>query len=198
MLEDHGADVAASPTPIRSDHAACAGIFDAILERQRREAAEHHRVDRADACAGLHRDHRFGHQRQIDHHAVTATDAARLERVGEAADFGMQLAVAQATSVARLALEHDRGAMTVFCEVHIEAVVRDVQRAIGEPAVIRRCRLIERLREELPPGDLRTREIGPVTHRVGIGSALQSGEISRLDTGRLGELPRWRKQSLLV
>ena len=88
--------------------------------------------------------------------------------------------------------------MAMLGQMHVETVPRHVQLAIGEPAVIRRCRLIERLREELPPGDLRTREIGPVTHRVGIRSALQSGEISRLDTGGLSELPRRRKQSLLV
>ena len=191
-------DVAASPTPVRSDHAASARVLDAILERKRRESAEHHRMNGTDARAGLHRYDRLRHERHVDHHAIAPTDAARLKGVGKAADLGVQLPIAQLAHVAGLAFENDGGAMAMLGQMHVETVPRYVQLAISKPAVIRRCRIIERLGEELPPGDLRTREIGPVTHRVSIGSALQSGEISRLDTGRLGELPRRRKQSLLV
>ena len=187
----------ATPATVGGDHAARAGVLDPVFQRDRRETAEHHRVDRADARAGLHRDHRFGHQRQIDHHTVTATDAPRLERVGEAADLGMQLAVAQATGVARLALEHDRSAMPVFREVHIEAVVRDVQRAIGEPAVIGRRRLIDRLGERALPGDLRARELRPESERIGCGTPVQLGEIfGRQGRGR-GERGGRRKTALL-
>ena len=185
------------PATVSGDHAARAGVLDPVFQRDRGETAEHHRVDRADACAGLHRDHRFGHQRQIDHHAVTAADAARLERVGEAADFGMQLAVAQATRVARLALEHDRGAMTVFREVHIEAVIRDVQRAIGEPAVIGCRRLIDRLGERALPGDLRVRELRPESERIGCGTPVQLAEFFSLQGSGGGERGGRREAALL-
>ena len=47
-----------------------AGVLDAVLERRRREAAEHHRVDGADAGAGVHRDQHLRHHRHVDDDAV--------------------------------------------------------------------------------------------------------------------------------
>ena len=187
----------ATPAAVGGDHAARAGVLDPVFQRDRGETAEHHRVDRADARTGLHRDHRFGHQRQIDHHTVTAADAARLERIGEAADLGMKFAVAQATDVARLALEEDRSAMPMFREVHIEAVVRDVQRTIGEPAVIGRRRLIDRLGEQALPGDLRARELRPEPERIGCGAPVQLGEIFSLQGCGRGERGGRREEALL-
>ena len=40
-----------------------------------REAAEHDRMDRADAGAGLHRNHGLRDQRHVDHDAIAALDA---------------------------------------------------------------------------------------------------------------------------
>ena len=93
-----------------------AGVLDAILEREGREAAEHHRMHGADARAGMHRDHDLGHQRHVDHDAVALVDAERAQRIGEAADFRVQLAIAQAPRVARLALEDDRGLVAALLE----------------------------------------------------------------------------------
>jgi hypothetical protein len=52
-----------------------------------REAAEHDRMDRADARAGEHRVRRFRDHRHVDGDAIALFDAARLQDVGEAADF---------------------------------------------------------------------------------------------------------------
>lgn len=60
-----------------------------VMQRLRREAAEHDRMQRADARAGLHRDDAFDRHRQIDHHAVPTRDAARAQRVREAAHARM-------------------------------------------------------------------------------------------------------------
>ena len=68
-------------------------VVDARGEARRGEAAEHHRVDRADARAGEHREHRLGDHRHVDQHAVALAHALRLEHRGEAVHLGVQLAV---------------------------------------------------------------------------------------------------------
>ena len=55
------------------------------------EAAEDDRVRGADARAGEHRDGQLGDHRHVDGDAVAGLDAERLERVGEAADLGVEL-----------------------------------------------------------------------------------------------------------
>ena len=53
------------------------GILDAVLERHRRETAEHHRVDGADARAGVHRDDGLDGQRHVDDDAIALLHALR-------------------------------------------------------------------------------------------------------------------------
>jgi hypothetical protein len=62
-----------------------AAVVDAIGDRVRREAAEHHRMHRADARAGEHRHRGFGNHRQVDGDDVALGHAERAQRVGEAA-----------------------------------------------------------------------------------------------------------------
>jgi len=50
----------------------------------------------------------------------------------------MQLAVAQLADRAAFGLEDERGVMAALFEVDVEAVRRDVQLAVAEPAEIRR------------------------------------------------------------
>src|SRR5580692_11225877 len=99
--------LAAAPAAVGGDDEPRLGVLDAILQRHRGEAAEHHRVDRTDAVAGVHGDERLGHERQVDDDAVAAPDALGLERIGEATHLGVQLPVAQAPHIPRLALEND-------------------------------------------------------------------------------------------
>ncbi len=188
--------VPAAPAGVGGDQAARAGVLDAVLQRQRREATEHHRVDRADARAGLHRDHGLRHHRHVDDHAVAPAHALRLERVGEATDVGMQFAVADLARVARLALEQDRGAVAVLGEVHVEAVERDVQPAVGEPAVVRRLRVVEPHGEHLLPVDLGTRQLAPIADRVGRGTTVQCLEILGLQPRARGERLARRERAL--
>ena len=51
------------------------GVVDAHGELVRREAAEHDRVDRAEARAGQHGHERLGHHRQVEDDAIAALDA---------------------------------------------------------------------------------------------------------------------------
>jgi hypothetical protein len=191
-------DVATASTAIGRDHATRTGILDAILERERGEPAEHHRMNSTDSGTGLHRHHRLGHERHVDNHSIAAMDATCLKCVGKATHLGMQLPITELTHITGLAFENDGGAMSVLGQMYVETVPRYVEFAIGKPAIIRRRRFIQRLREEFSPGDLGTREVRPVADRIGIGTTLQGGEIGRLDAGRFGELSRRGEQSLLV
>ena len=52
-------------------------VLDAVGQAVRREPAEHHGMDRADAGAGQHRHRGLGHHRQVDRHPVALLDAER-------------------------------------------------------------------------------------------------------------------------
>ena len=120
--------------PLRDDDLRPA-ILDPPRQAVGREAAEHHRMDRADARAGQHRVRRLGNHRQVDRDAIAFLDAELLQRVGHAADFGMQLAIGDLLALGRVvALPDDRGLVATLGEVAIDAVGRDVQHAVMEPA----------------------------------------------------------------
>ena len=68
-------------------------IVDAAGEAVGREAAEDDRMNRADARAGEHRVGGLRDHRHVDGDAVALLDAVRLQHVGEAADFVVQLAI---------------------------------------------------------------------------------------------------------
>ncbi len=54
------------------------GVVDALGDLAGGKAAEHHGVDRAEARAGQHGDHRLGHRRHVDQHPVALGDAVGL------------------------------------------------------------------------------------------------------------------------
>ena len=127
--------LAATAALVGGDDRDRAAILDPVGEAFGAEAAEHDRVDRADPRAGEHRRRRFGDHRQVDHHAVAALDAARLERVGEAARLFVELAVGQRAALAGLvSLEDQRGAVAALGKVPVEAVDREIELAVLIPA----------------------------------------------------------------
>ena len=60
-----------SELAIGGDDRPGASVNDALIQAFCRKAAEHHRVNQADARAGLHCDYSFNAHRQVDHYAVT-------------------------------------------------------------------------------------------------------------------------------
>ena len=100
--------VAAAPAAIGGDHQLGACVFDAVLDGVRGKAAENHRVHGADAGARVHGDHRLGNQRHVNDDAVAASDAERLERIGEPAHLAVQLGVGEFAHIPRLTFENDR------------------------------------------------------------------------------------------
>ncbi len=98
------------------------------------EAAEDHRVDRADAGAGEHGDHGLGDHRHVDGHYVAAVHVLPAQGVGELADLLVELAVGDFLVVGGIvAFPDDRHLVAAFGEVTVEAVVRHVEGAVGEP-----------------------------------------------------------------
>ena len=95
---------AAAEAAVGGDDHLALGVVDAVDERVGAEAAEHHRVRRADAGAGQHRDRQLGDHRHVDADAVALGDAEALEDVGEALHLGVQVGVGDGAGVARLAL----------------------------------------------------------------------------------------------
>jgi hypothetical protein len=67
--------LAAAHLAVGGDQRHRAGVDDALLHALRGEAAEHHRVRRADARARLHRDHRLDRHRHVDEDALALLDA---------------------------------------------------------------------------------------------------------------------------
>ena len=70
-------------------------IVDAGGELFRRKAAEHHRMDGADARAGQHADHRFRHHRHIEDDAVALADAEVAQHGAEQLHLREQAAVGE-------------------------------------------------------------------------------------------------------
>ncbi len=136
-------------------------VLDAVLHGVGGESAEYHRMDGPDAGAGLHGDHGLGYERQVDDDPVAAANAQRLQRVREAAHLAVQFGVGEPADIARLALENNRSLAAVSGEMHIEAIVRNVQFAVGEPAVIRCVGVIQGHRERPMPVDFGHGQIRP-------------------------------------
>ena len=88
-----GTVLAAAQALVGGDDDVALAVLDAVGQAVGREAAEHHRMDRADARAGQHGVGRLGDHRQVDRDAIALLGAQLLQRVGHAADFGVQLAI---------------------------------------------------------------------------------------------------------
>ena len=131
-------------------------------------------MDGADTGAGLHRDDAFDAHRQVDDDAIALLDATRLERIGELADLGQQLLIGDLGDGTVVRFEDDGNLVAeAGFDVAVEAVVRDVQLAIGKPLEERRVRLVEHLGERLLPADMLTGQAGPVTGVVFFGLIAQ-------------------------
>ena len=136
-------------------------VVDAVADGFGREAAEHHRVDDAEAGAGEDRHRELGHHRHVDRDGVAAPEAHALEHVGEAADFGEQLAVGDAADLdglavgGGLAFVDDRDLVAeALGDLRVEAVVGDVGLAVHEPAEERLLGFVDHLGPRLEPGQL--------------------------------------------
>ncbi len=131
-LERH--QLAAAHAAVGGDHQPAVAVLDAPRQRLGREAAEHHRMDRADPRAGEHGDRCLRDHRHVDGDPLAAGATQRLQRIGHAADFLMQLAVGELALLLRIvAFPDDRDHIAVLVEMPVEAVGRYVERTVGKP-----------------------------------------------------------------
>ena len=116
-----------------------------------------------------------------------ASTPLRLQRIREPAHLRVQLAIAQPAHVARLAFENDRGLVAALGEMHVQAVVGDVQPAVGEPAVVRRAGVIERHRERRLPVQLLARQVRPESDVIFRRLLSKLLHVGWLEPGMLGK-----------
>ncbi len=190
--------MAAAPAAVGGDHELGARILDAVLDGVGGKAAENHRMHGADAGTGLHGDHRLRNQRHVNDDAVAAADAGGLERVGETAHLAVQLGIGQLAHIAGLALEHDGDLPAPLAQIHIQAIVRDIQPPVGEPAVVGRVVRVQSHGKRLLPIDFGARQIGPETDIVALGLGVHRLQFARLERGILAKLRRRRKYTVFL
>jgi hypothetical protein len=124
---------------------------------------------------GEHGDGRFRDDRQVDRDAVALANAEGGDRVGGALHLCGELGVGDAAAVAGLTLPVDGDPIAVAgLDVPVEAVVRDVDPAVGEPLRERRVRPVERLGERRVPMEL-ARLVCPESQAVGLGRGVEVG-----------------------
>ncbi len=151
-----GNRLAAAHSGIRGDHHLRRRVVDPRGEARRGEAAEDHRVDRADARAGEHGERRLGDHRHVDQHAIAAPHVLRLEDGREPVHLGGKLAVGVAPVLAGLGRDIDqRRLVAARGEMSIDRVVAEIDPPADEPLRERRSRVIEHRAERRLPVDER-------------------------------------------
>ncbi len=136
--------LASARTGVGADDDARRRIVDAGGEAVGSKAAEHHRVDRADARARQHGEGRFGNHRQVDQHAIAAPDTQRLQARRHAVDLPMQGPVGVGRLDAGLGGDiHQRRLLAPRGEVAIDGVMAQAGAPADEPARERQARIVE-------------------------------------------------------
>ena len=120
-------------------------VVDARGEAGGGEAAEHHRVDRADARAGEDREAGLGDHRHVDDHPVAALDAQRLHHRRRRGSPRHASSPVGKASVLSTSVEIQTSAFCSprACEVPVDRVVAEVGLAADEPLRERRPRVVE-------------------------------------------------------
>ena len=125
---------------VGGDDEAALRVFDAAGEAFGREAAEHHRVNGADARTGQHGHRGFRDHRHVDGDAVALVDTQRHQCIGHARHLFAQLAIADAAafSLGIVGFPDDGGALGVGVGPAVEAVPAGVDHTIFEPLDLHR------------------------------------------------------------
>ena len=182
-------------------------VLDARGELGRGEAAEDDRVDRADPRAREHRDERLGDHRHVDDDAIALVDPERPQHPGELRDLLQELGVGQRAGGAGDGALVDEGGLVGAAgdDVPVERVVARVHRAVGEPAVERHARFVERRARPLDPRHA-VGHLPPVALRVGraavvdfaIGAGAHWPILSRRPPSATGTEGTWARKRAYV
>ena len=145
------------------------GVVDAGRELVRGEAAEHHRVHRADARASEHGDHRFRHHGHIEDDAIALRDAEIAQDRGEHLRLHLQAVIADGALLTRKrGIVDDRRLLAAPAQdVAVDRVPAGVADAAGEPAPVDAGIGIEHLLGRFDPVDV-PRRFAPKALRVAL------------------------------
>jgi hypothetical protein len=151
----------------RGEHDLRLGVVDARRELLGGEAAEHHRMHRADPPACEHGDDRLGNHRHIDQHRVARRDAEVLEDGAERRRLFEELAVGdRAPGRSERAVVIKGGLIaTAGLNLPVEHIEAGVAPRVGEPAAVNAAVGVENARRRPDPGDL-ARGLGPEGLRI--------------------------------
>ena len=152
-----GARPVLASTPHEADRMSFGSrVFDAGRQLIRREAAEHHRMDGADAGAGQHGDRRFRDHRHVEDDAVALRDAKVLEHGAEHCGLRLQLRIGERALRARdgAVVDDRRLPAPPGRDVAVDGIVAGVAERAGEPAAVDARLRIEDLLGGLEPVDL--------------------------------------------
>ena len=171
------------------------GVVDAGRELLGGEAAEHHRMHRADAGAGEHGDDRLRDHRHVDQHPVAHADPEIGEHRAERRRLVEEFAIADGPLRAgdrAVVIERDRFAAAGL-DMPVERVEAGVEARVGEPAAIDAALGVEDALGRLRPRDL-ARGFRPEGLRIGapvvIGLPVAASSFRSL----AAEVPRAVKQ----
>ena len=133
------------------------GVVDARRQLVGGKAAEHHRMDGAQARAGQHGDGGFGDHRHVDDHPVALAHALVAQHRGEGGDVVEQLGIGVAALLAgHGAVIDERGLVRARARDHmaVEAVEAGVAQSAGEPVAVLALARIEDPGRRLHPVDV--------------------------------------------
>ena len=142
LMRQRGVDIgferhrsAAAHSAIGGDDETALAIDDPPRQRLGREAAEHHRMHRAQPRTGEHGGDALDDHRHVERDAVAPGDAQRFQRIGHPHDLAMQLAIGEAAGLAGgiVGFEDQRGAVALVRQMAVDRIVAQVERAIAEP-----------------------------------------------------------------
>ena len=128
----------------REDHLRL-GVVDAGGEFARGKAAEHDRMNGADARAGEHADRRLRHHRHIEDDAVALADAEIAQHGGEHLRLGHQAVIGDgALDPGERRIVDDRGLLAApSVDVAVDRIEAGVADAADEPAAVDSRRRVE-------------------------------------------------------
>ncbi len=193
--------LAAAPAFVGGDHQSRSAILDPPGERFGREAAEHHRMDRPDPRAGQDRHRGFGDHRHIDGDAVALGHALGLQRIGEAADVAVQLAIGDAARLfgGIVGLPDQGDGVAARRQMAVETIGRGIEHAVSEPAdaeIVLPERPVAGHFRPLDPVEP-ARLFEPEGAGIGQAAAVQLFIAGAIDLRALGPIARYRIDALL-
>ena len=143
------------------------GVVDAGRQFARGKAAEHHRMDSADAGAGEHGDDRLRHHRHIEDDAVAFFDAKIAQHGGEHLRLGQQPVIGDGALGAGQRRIVDDRRLVAASGIHlaVDGIEAGVAHAAGKPAAIDAGLRVEGRLRRFEPVDVSGR-LGPKAFRI--------------------------------